>query len=52
MRDRDVMTCHAGAGHEPSSDRGAWGWLCEGCWARCLKILDRIRGNFTGASGV
>lgn len=40
-----VMRCHAGACHSEPSDHGCWGWLCAECWAWCLRLLARLRGE-------
>ena len=37
------MKCHAGAGHPPASDRGAFGCLCDDCFERTQRILKKNR---------
>jgi hypothetical protein len=40
--------CHAGAGHGPSFDRGAFGDLCEPCWTAVRRLLSRRAGRVEG----
>jgi hypothetical protein len=37
------MKCHAGAGHPPAADRGAFGWLCDDCHERVIRLLKKNR---------
>lgn len=37
--------CHAGGGHGPARSCGHWGWLCEPCWAWCLRLVERLCGT-------
>ncbi len=39
--------CHAGAGHGPADDRGTFGWLCDVCWTRVERIMDRLLRRVT-----
>ncbi len=36
------MRCHAGAAHDAACDHGAWGWLCDACWVRVVRLMARI----------
>lgn len=41
----DGAKCHAAAGHDAATARGAFGELCDACWARVRALIAKISGR-------